>query len=116
MTFEMRCSKCGSSNIHMEQDGQIKVGEQYRANPVLHCYHCGLIVYGEEKVQQELAKQKEAFEARLESGAHHREQAILAKKREELEHLLKQMETQLVMGGNALEEKEREQSQAQRKM
>ena len=91
MTFEMRCSKCGSSNIHMEQDGQIKVGERYRANPVLHCYHCGLIVYGEEKVQQELAKQKEAFEARLESGAHHREQAILAKKREELRALREAM-------------------------
>ena len=31
-----------------------------------------------------------------------------AKKREDLETLLKQMETQLVMGGNVLEEKERE--------
>ena len=31
-----------------------------------------------------------------------------AKKREDLEAILQQMETQLVMGGNALEEKERE--------
>lgn len=91
MTFEMRCSKCGSSNIHMEQDGQIKVGERYRANPVLHCYHCGLIVYGEEKVQHELSKQKEAFDARLASDAHQREQAILEKKREELRALREAM-------------------------
>lgn len=31
-----------------------------------------------------------------------------AKKREDLERMLHQMETQLVMGGNVLEEKERE--------
>ena len=35
-----------------------------------------------------------------------------AKKREELEVLLQQMETQLVAGGNVLDEKEREQAQA----
>jgi len=38
------------------------------------------------------------------------------KKREELQRILQEMEERIVEGGNALEEKEREQSQAQRKL
>jgi hypothetical protein len=39
-----------------------------------------------------------------------------ANKRQELEKILAEMETRLVMGGNALEEKEREKMQEQRKL
>jgi hypothetical protein len=39
-----------------------------------------------------------------------------AEKREEMERVLKEMEERLVMGGNVLEEKEREQSQAHRNL
>lgn len=39
-----------------------------------------------------------------------------AQKRLELEKILAEMETRMVVGGNALEEKEREQAQAQRKL
>jgi hypothetical protein len=39
-----------------------------------------------------------------------------AEKREEMERILKEMEERLVIGGNVLEDREREQAQAQRNL
>lgn len=60
MSFALKCPKCASGNIVIEQDSRSYF---QRAVPSLHCLMCGKIVYGEEAIETEYLHQKEAYEA-----------------------------------------------------
>lgn len=64
MSFRMRCPKCHSSNLDLEEDQRAFLGGG-RHQVLLHCYTCGMILYGEERIQEEFDRQRQEFEKAL---------------------------------------------------
>ena len=67
MSFHMKCTKCGSSNIDLQKDQRAFVSDG-RNQVLLHCYTCGHVIYGEAKIQAECNRQYSEWEARTRSA------------------------------------------------
>jgi hypothetical protein len=63
MAFRMRCPKCGSFNLDLEEDQRAYLGGG-RHQVQLHCYTCGFVIYGEKRIQSECDSQYAEWEAR----------------------------------------------------
>ena len=63
MSFHMRCTKCGSTNLDLQKDQRAFVSDG-RNQVLLHCYTCGHVIYGEAKIQAECNRQYSEWEAR----------------------------------------------------
>ena len=63
MSFHMRCTKCGSTNLDLQKDQRAFVSDG-RNQVLLHCYTCGHVIYGESKIQAECNRQYAEWEAR----------------------------------------------------
>lgn len=61
MSFRMRCPKCHSSNLDLEEDQRAFLGGG-RHQVLLHCYTCGMILYGEARIQEEFERQRVEWE------------------------------------------------------
>lgn len=59
--FKPQCAKCGSFNIDLEEDPRAFSGGG-RHQVQLHCYTCGMVIYGEDKIQAEIDRQYAEFE------------------------------------------------------
>jgi hypothetical protein len=64
MSFRMRCPKCHSSNLDLEEDQRAFLGGG-RHQVLLHCYTCGMILYGEERIQEEFERQRAEWEKQV---------------------------------------------------
>ena len=64
MSFRMRCPKCHSSNLDLEEDQRAFLGGG-RHQVLLHCYTCGMILYGEQRIQEEFERQRVEWEKQL---------------------------------------------------
>ncbi len=60
--FKMSCPKCGSKNVDLEEDQRAYLGGG-RHQVQLHCYTCGHIIYGEQRIQAECDRQYVAWQS-----------------------------------------------------
>ena len=58
----MSCPKCGSKNVDLEEDQRAYLGGG-RHQVQLHCYTCGHIIYGEQRIQAECDRQYVAWQS-----------------------------------------------------
>lgn len=58
----MSCPKCGSKNVDLEEDQRAYLGGG-RHQVQLHCYTCGHVIYGEQRIQAECDRQYVAWQS-----------------------------------------------------
>ena len=58
----MRCPKCKSTNVNIEKPRSSGWGTQTGEDQALHCYTCGNMIYGLEKIKTFFDAQKAAWE------------------------------------------------------